>query len=531
MPLFPKLSRKTKEAAELHETIGHKKYATRFRDSMDKLNLSSDEDTFSLRGEGHAVHPRGVVKYRTHKTLKSSLASVDPKKQQAIDSLGIKNLSVANYISSTLDKPKLFSVKPLNLLKSTGSYGLFSKQFIHRGTRIGEYTGKKYSLKSFRKHLISDKEADSNYAMTVGSSIIDAGVVGNFTRYINFSDSQSNVEFQGSNLNGEEIAVVVATKPIFPGQQLLVDYNVYDPIVSQSYYFLNPQDNWQSTAEIYAENKENYTLLPSPVSLPPLSLKAGEPLYVTRIGHCVINQEYIAERSQRFDSQVNLPYLKLVRETDILDATEADLYTPLMVACYTGQVTNAQWLIKHGANVDQQQNHSGNCPLFFALEGYRREKRVKNNYLEIIKLLIKHQANVKVHDREDKTFLHKAVSLLTPEALYSVMQSLPGDLSELYSFIDKNGQDILIYCIDNKLIEQASILFSFYPKYTDEIFVQGTCQQRKLNKSEFKSAIRSYSREEKEAFLSHLENLGIILDDAVREELNLAIDAPMHAMH
>ena len=146
-------------------------------------------------------------------------------------------------------------------------------------------------------------------------------------------------------------------------------------------------------------------------------------------------------------------------------------------------------------------------------------------------MLIKHQANVKVHDREDKTFLHKAVSLLTPEALYSVMQSLPGDLSELYSFIDKNGQDILIYCIDNKLIEQASILFSFYPKYTDEIFVQGTCQQRKLNKSEFKSAIRSYSREEKEAFLSHLENLGIILDDAVREELNLAIDAPMHAMH
>ena len=521
-----------------------KKTLITHNDSVKSVNASTDDYASRLRARDKTAHKqhgeqqpnisffkareKGVVK--KCKTKNRPLLSPLLNAQHSIRALGIKNLLAEQYISSTLDKPSLFSVNPLHLLKKTQSLGLFSNQFIKPGVCIGEYTGVMYTRKSFKEHLSSNTDADANYAMQVGASIIDARDVGNFTRYINFSDSQANVEFQGSSLRGKKIATVVTTKPIFPGQQLLVDYNVYDPIASQCYYFLNPQDNWQSTAELYAQYKKNYSLQPCPINLPNNDLKTGDPIHVTPLGNYVINNQLITEDSHKLDKQANLPYLTLNQNGEIQDAIEVDLYTPLMIASYTGQVANVQWLIAHGANVDQQQNHSGYCPLLFALEGYRLTEGSKENYLEIMVSLIKNQANVKVHDREDRTFLHVAISILTPHDLQLIMQSLSGDLTELYGYIDKNEEDILIYCIKNKLFEQTRILFNVNPNYLDEMFIKGTLQQRNFNKNKFTDAIQSYSNEEKASFLVGLVNIGVNLDEAAKIELHLANETPSLTM-
>ena len=536
--LRDKLSDHSGQRVEQNKENRHKKLPKRF----DSYELSKDKDsgelTLSPKEKGHRVtrlserqapaisffkkqSKSGVKKSR----VKAGFAMSFLETQQTIADLGITDLTTANYISSKKDKPALVVVKPLNLLRKTKAFGLFAKETIEPGTCIGEYTGDKFTKTDFEKHLLSHNEANPYYAMTVGSSIVDARVSGNFTRYINFSDSQANVQFQASTHYGTKIATVVATKRIVAGQQFLVDYNIHDPLASESYYFLNPQDNWQSTAEFFEEHKDHYTLIKSPITQAMFNLKQGNNLYVTDVGNAILTNQDITDRTHTFDMQVNLPYIKLNRQQRILDATETDLFTPIMLASYLGQVKNVKWLISHGASVDQQQNHSGHCALFLALEGYRQSGFMRANHMEIIRVLIKNNANLSVHDREDNTFLHKAISVLSPADFNVLMSLLPASSRELFSYIDKNDHDILVSCIKNRYIDQANTLMSFYPGYMREVFTQGDDYERQLNKRKFSEAIQYCSAEEKYLFITHIESLGVHLNEALKLELNLVDDA------
>lgn len=464
------------------------------------------------------------------KSKKNKPDSTLLKAKKNLIELGITNLDARNYISSSKDQPRLVKVKPLNLLKSTKAFALFAKQDIPKGTCIGEYTGNRYAVSDFKK-LLADDALDDKYAMNMGTEVIDAMEAGNFTRYINFSDSQANVEFQGMKLRGEKIAAVVTKKAISVGQQLLVDYNVYDPAASGSYYFLNPQDNWQSTREFYQEHKGDYSFLSSPISLQHLGLAAADPLYVTELARSVINHQVI-DGSAVLNGQVNWPFLKLSKKMEILDATETDLYTPLMMACYTGQRENVNWLINHGANVDQQQNHSGYCPLFFSLQGYSEQVGNRDDYVEIIKMLIENKANVRAHDRADRTFLHKAASILTAQDFKAIMELLSvniDSMEELYNYIDTNELDIFMHCLQHHFTEHAVILLTFYPNYIQQSFYHGTQYQREFNKAKFKTVMDSYSNEEKTALLRLMEQDSLLNDD-LKQELGFEVGSAMRMM-
>lgn len=162
------------------------------------------------------------------------------REQETIHRLGIENMSSKNYIASSIDKPELFSVKPVRILKDFQGFGVYARQRIPSNTIIGEYTGEVYTRDEFLK--LSNQ--DSSYAMQLGQYIIDAKHKGNFTRYINFSDSQANIEFIESKNKNKKIVALRTIKEIYPGQQLLIDYNTYHEEYNQ-FIFLNPEDNWQ----------------------------------------------------------------------------------------------------------------------------------------------------------------------------------------------------------------------------------------------------------------------------------------------
>lgn len=176
-----------------------------------------------------------------------------------IERIGIDNMTPKEYIPTAHDNSHLVSVKEVNLLKKMHGRGLFANENIPEGTCLGLYTGLEYSIEEFKEYLSQDPEADNSYAMTIGRTIVDARERGNFTRYINFSDSQANVEFVEGTINRQKVVKVIATSNIQAGQQILVDYNTYDQRASKDYYFLNPYDGWEPADEVYQSNEERYS--------------------------------------------------------------------------------------------------------------------------------------------------------------------------------------------------------------------------------------------------------------------------------
>ncbi|MBS0629086.1 MAG: SET domain-containing protein-lysine N-methyltransferase [Verrucomicrobia bacterium] len=102
-------------------------------------------------------------------------------------------------------------------------YGVFAQSDIAAGAFIGEYTG---TVR--RRKWLSDKRNDYCFEYTIGDwvynpFIIDAMGQGNFTRFINHSDTP-NLEPLSVYADGVMHIVFVAQKPIQKGCQLSYHY-------------------------------------------------------------------------------------------------------------------------------------------------------------------------------------------------------------------------------------------------------------------------------------------------------------------
>ncbi|MCL9683700.1 Dot/Icm T4SS effector AnkI/LegAS4 [Legionella maioricensis] len=436
--------------------------------------------------------------------------------------LGIDNMETKDYIPSDLDKSGWVSVKSVNLLSKHGGRGLFAEQDIPAGTCIGVYTGEVYSSQQeFNEYLATHIGTDNSYAMSIGGRVIDAAKKGNFTRYINFSDSQDNVEFVEGIFNGHKVVKVKTTKEISKGQQLLVNYNTYDERASKLYYFLNPCDGWQSAAELYEEHSVLYQLIKTPFSSNLFKLRKNCNLYVTSMGKAILEGKIISGKEELPDAEsVNLPFLKSNSTKAVLGFDVADAFTPLMLACYLGQLENVELLIGLNANIDQQQNHSGNCALFFALEGYAAASDSTTPFLKIMQLLIKKQANIFVHDRADRTFLHSAVSVLSDKDFKTIMILIKKqghiDFAHLFDYVDEDDCDIFMSCLKDKSFVKTRILLDLFPTY----FKENSSRQKKLFCNvAYKKAIEDYDEGEKAILLKLLGNKKYTVPSAFLEAL------------
>lgn len=473
----------------------------------------------------HTLHSVNAAKpgfFKRERPKKAKLARMVSSRAYLLATLGIQNMVEKNYIPSALDKADLFSVRTVHLLSRHGGYGLFAKEEIAPGTCIGEYTGQEFTHQEFARYLETTPGADKSYAMVIADTTVDARIKGNFTRYVNFSDSQANIEFVSAEINNQTRVILIATKRIAPGQQLLVDYNVYDERASKYYYFLNPDDTWLSTAEQYDANSVHYEQHTVARNIDELELSADQSIYLTQIGKNILYNEPLTAIDHFSVDEMNLPYIRLENNV-IVDALQADLFTPLMAACSLGQVDNAAWLIAHGANVNQQQNHSGNCPLFFALAGYSQHQGQNKPYIDILALLIRNQANVNIHDRMDRTFIHKICSILSPndfsEVMHVIYHTMGDSFKEIFTYINQDNEDILIHCLNQRDFAKAKVLLTLYPRYFEENLYQGNEQE--FNRNAFRNSIQSFSENEKSAFIDILANNHIEVTQDFLVEFNL----------
>jgi hypothetical protein len=437
-------------------------------------------------------------------------------------SLGIEGMDEEDYIASPHDKPHLFKVRPVHLLKEFSGQGLFAVEDIPAEVCFGQYTGEVCS--GDEDYL----EKDNSYAFEVGGKFVDAIKKGNFTRFINFSDTRANAAFALGPLVRKGEVLLKTIRPVKAGEQLLVDYNTYDPQRSSKYIFLNPEDGWISTEKMYQEQLKYY--MPKWFIFDPERMNDNRG-YITVIGERILNYTSLESLGNEYDATVNLPYLELSESGEIIDATETDLCTPLMKACQLGQVENVQWLIKHGASINQQQNHTGNCSLFLALQGYHLEEERKPLYMDVIKKLIELKVSLRVYNRKDQTFLHQAISILNPsdfKEIISLIALYPEqDFLDLFNYLDNENNDIISVCIQSKRFEHLSTLLKAYPHYFNDHYFKGPLEDRKNNFERLKLAISSCSDESKETLINLLMKLNIKRTPKILESIDLSYPAAL----
>ncbi len=441
----------------------------------------------------------------------SSLHKISAK--EIIEQLGAK-MEPGNYLVADGDRHDLVCVRTVSVLGDQ-QYGLFAKEDIKAGTVLGIYTGTKYTKKAFAQHMEQDEGATSHYAMEYDGVVVCAKKKGNFTRFANCSTSQPNAAF--IRLQRKFVGLKAIGK-IKRGQQLLVDYNgPCDSPDSERQLFLNPEDGPLSTIELHLELHKHYTLKNSPAAYPALGVLKGAPLYTTRLLWTLMNGRSLDGMYRYIPEEVDILCLKAAKQGIVKLAArheDDDPFTPLMLACYLGQVNNVKFLIQNGAGVNRQQNLSGKCPLFFALEGYSNTHGNGEDYLLIIQELLRAHALITAHDKDSKTFLHKASLVLEPRHLSAVLSQLAqmgAAVKELFQYIDKNDRDIVMSCLEERCFKNVATLLKFYPAYFGDHFhppIKGG-KKSDLFTTKLNDILESYTPEEAHNFFECLADARI----------------------
>lgn len=473
--------------------------------------------------------------FRTNKAKTAALKSINSSDgskylaREVLDLLGAK-MDPNAYISAPEDRLDLVRVKPVSILGDK-QYGLFASDFINTGTLLGRYTGKKYSKKAFRRHLDLEENATPHYAMQTNKGIICAEQMGNFTRFANCSSSQPNTAFVELPDGGVGLKAI---RPVAKEEQLLVDYNgpCDLPEESQHQLFLNPQDGELSTAELFCEYNKHYMFKSSPENYPSLGVLKGDHLYITKVLRSLMRGlSLYALPHQYTQAEANLLCLKATKQGVIKPAASdvnSDPFTPLMLACYLGQLENVQFLIQNGANVNHQQNLSGKCPLFFALDGYSEAIDKQKVYLDIILELLHGQALISAHDSDYKTFLHKASLMLEPSHLQQVLKQLAKmgvALKDSFNFVDNQDRDIVMICLEERLFASIAVQLKFYPTYFGDQFLPPRGKKEHDYAEKISDILNSYTPAEAHSFFVCLTSAHIArLDLAPLSDLRSKAD-------
>ncbi|MFA6303756.1 MAG: ankyrin repeat domain-containing protein [Legionella sp.] len=471
-----------------HKTVRATRSVTRAQN-----NIANKHITYSRPNKSSAQSAHGIFATKSTKKRQPPYFSIEERKK-IMQQVGIDNMQAKDYLPSTFDKKNLVMVKPVNVLKNFNCRGLYATQDILPGTCLGLYQGTYYAPENFDRYLEENTNANSDYAMEVEGKIVDAQIKGNFTRYINYSDTQSNVQFAGDLYYGQEVPKVITTRLILAGEQILVDYNHYNPLSSTEYSYLNPEDGWQSAQEVYEYNKDKYEFYELKYALDFIGLPKTTNLCVTPVIKTILEMELL-DHLPGYPSSVDvkLPCLMPDSNTSIKDFSKLDTFSALMFACYLGQIKNTQWLIDKGSNIDQQQNRSGKNPLIFALLGYSLTNNSKDAHVKIIHALIKAGAHLEAHNRHDQTFLHLAVTVLSDEDFESTIKLIHEcrrtQFKSLYAYIDNQNNDIVQSCIKAKLWYKLKQLLNYNPDYI-QTYYSGDEEIIEFNKQSFKNVLK-----------------------------------------
>ena len=108
------------------------------------------------------------------------------------------------------------------------SLGLFAGKRLEKGDLISVYSGEKLHDDDGDNRGTIQDEKEETYVFTLDKEfVIDAWRVGNLMRYSNHSEnemtnSEPKIVFTNSSYY---IIILIASKTIFPGQEILFNYN------------------------------------------------------------------------------------------------------------------------------------------------------------------------------------------------------------------------------------------------------------------------------------------------------------------
>lgn len=483
-----------------------------------EIKLPSTLSQFFLEGNkslSRVAAKEAVNKSKTHLADSDAPKTIEERNAKIMAKIGITNMKPCNYLQSKHDQSHLVQVQPLEILHFVNGYGLFAAKDIPAETYIGEYTGERFTPKQFGNrpdHYVMKVDEDAPNPI-----IIDGAVKGNFTRYVNSSDSQANLEFV--RLEDQDIVLFKTTRAIKQGEQFLADYNTLDDALAEECFFLNPSDNSLSTCEIYNANNEHYVDCTYHTDSPIFNIQQGEEYALTRITVSIINNEILSEQYIKVPAAiVNLPNIAIYKDNNLYDFNEKDTFSALMVASRKGQLANVAWLLEQGAHINQQQNISGLYPLSFALSGYANSKDKAAN-MSVILHLIRNGASVLMRDKRDITFLHKAINVMTDDHFHNVFRHVQAyrqqEFKELPDYIDVYSHDLPQACLCKRQFGKFFLFLNMYPEYMQQ-HMNNEEEQRKL-----KGIFNQFISNEKEKFTRMLSRSNHKIDGEILMDLGL----------
>jgi len=192
-----------------------------YRGSWDPSQMASvSSDYYKYNGNNHFVWTNQLfIGKDVEVDSELNVVDMDPEK---VKWLGLDRGTVINHEACDLRNPE--NSFQLRKVENFG-LGLFAKHSIKKGSVIGEYTGELITKdEQFKRHIVNRQNNLTNYVYETGTEfVIDAGAMGNHTRFINH-DCDENCLVTSEVTNGVPKITVVAYKDIKMGKQIFLNY-------------------------------------------------------------------------------------------------------------------------------------------------------------------------------------------------------------------------------------------------------------------------------------------------------------------
>lgn len=333
-----------------------------------------------------------------------------------------------------------------------------------------ETVGKKFAVYVGDKKTTVEDDKDNAFFFDTKSGMIDSKLRGDFTRFLQGSQT-SNVYFEETD--GEVIEKIAREIP--PRGQFLghYGYNYTIPGVDVNYY-LHVSDNWENNEERYDRLKDYYCS-----KLYDFGDKAktdlglvGNQFLVPEIFYHIANNDIVALRKSLLtlkSQHINLEDLVLlgVNDSSIRPYEEQQHLSVMMYACYLGNKECIDILIEAGLDMDRAELVAGNNSLSLLLQGNATDSVVN----ELTPLMLNEtQANFMRSpfsvNNQELGILHYALKRNLKDVVTKIV-SLSSGADIMLTMYDRDADQQHHYSIDDCILEQRWELFEVLIKNID----------------------------------------------------------------
>lgn len=260
------------------------------------------------------------------------------------------------------------------------------------------------------------------------------------------------------------------------------DYD-YD-LVSDDFVFLNPNDNWLDSSDIFLQYI-NYYLMP-PIGLPQdLMVFIGcDPQFSAYIPQLNFNITKMQAQITPFLAYepIDLPILIYDSHKErFLPQWAQPHLNLLMLAAWQGHIGLMQYLLDHSAKIHLQTHRKGQTVLNFILNAPIAE----DLKIQGISILLDHQPPLLVQDSENNTFIHCLIERMRLTAHGSYLELLKNiidrffvtkeSINDLLNKINNKNQDVFILAIHSGMMDLIQVLSPLIKSENVEFYLELDC--------------------------------------------------------